>query len=82
MPLERGEVSEPKDLFRGSAYDFANAVESAIGVRNGKDTEVGLTKYTFVIAGGRESKIILDLLFPDLEVLMSQVDFDEGSYDA
>ena len=82
MPLERGEVSEPKDLFRGSAYDFANAVESAIGVRNDKDTEAGLTEDTFVIAGSRELKIILAFFFPDLEVLMSQVDFDEGSYDA
>ena len=82
MQVNRGEVSEPKDFFGGSAYDVANTEEPAVGIGSYKYTEAVLTEDAFVIAGDSEVKIVLDLFAPDLQVFMPKVDFEEISGNA
>lgn len=82
MPPNRVEVSEPKDLFSGSAYDVADAEEPAVGIGNGEDAEAVLSEDALAVAEGREVKVVSDLCAPDAEVLLSKVDFDEGSDNA
>ncbi len=50
-----------------------------MGIGNNKDAKAILTEDALAIAGDRELKVISHLFTPHLEVLMSEVDFNEGS---
>ena len=53
-----------------------------MGIGNNKDAKAILTEDALAIAGDRELKVISHLFTPHLEVLMSEVDFNEGSGDS
>jgi hypothetical protein len=66
---------------RGSSDDLANGMTHSLGIHDHEHAILLLSGQALKVACDREPKVFADLVLPDAEALVPQVNFEKGTGD-